>query len=114
MDELLQQWARGRRGNIFGGGTGGNIIAMLMDTKGELIRGSGGSRMLLDRTADVELIYNKHLPELWRRVVHEHYLNTDSLEAQKLAYCACSQKTYYRRLHEAHEFMQGMLLERAA
>lgn len=114
MDDLLHMWARDRRGNIFGRGGGGNIIALLMDTKGELIRGGGGPRVPLDQTADVELIYNKHLPVELKRVVHEHYLNRDSLDSQKYAFCGCSRKTFYRRLHDAHVWIQGMLLERAA
>ncbi|SDJ60690.1 hypothetical protein [Pseudomonas indica] len=116
MDELLQRWAD----ELHSGGTvplpggGGNIIALLIATRGELVRGGGGPRDPWDRTADVELIYNKHLPDALRVVVHEHYLNRDSLDSQKLAYCGLSRAAYYRRLHEAHEFIQSMLLERAA
>eukprot|EP01132_Coremiostelium_polycephalum_P014419 gene14419-17515_t len=38
------------------------MIAMLMECKGELIRGTRGSRVLLDESADIELIVRKHLP----------------------------------------------------
>jgi len=84
------------------------MIAMLMDCKGELIRGTRGSRVLLDESADIELIVKKHLPPRLALVVWEHYCNHESFLSQKLLHCACSSRTYYIRLHDAHVFIQGM------
>lgn len=116
IDEMLKLWAEDLHSNRGVGACvgGGNMIAMLMETKGELIRGTRGSRVLLDESADIELIVNKHLPPRLALVVHEHYCNHESFLAQKLLHCACSSRTYYMRLHEAHEFIQGALMGKAA
>ena len=117
IDEMLKLWAQDLHTpmtDTYGGSSGGNMIAMLMECKGELIRGTRGSRVLLDESADIQLIVSKHLPPRLALVVMEHYCNQDSFLAQKLVYCACSSRTYYLRLHEAHEFIQGMLMGKAA
>ncbi|MFJ3259670.1 hypothetical protein ACIPK7_05405 [Pseudomonas sp. NPDC086581] len=119
MDELLEVWAYEFHGpglrNPQGAGFG-NVIALLMDTGGELIRSTNrGSSVLIGQAAEVEMLMNRHrLPEELEQVVWEHYVNTDSLESQKHAHCGCSQRTFYRRLHEAHVAIQGSLLRRAA
>ncbi|CAI8809270.1 Transcriptional regulator [Pseudomonas donghuensis] len=110
IDEMLKLWAQELHTPEFCGGSGGgSMLALLMDCKGELIRGTRGSRVLLDESADIEIIVNKHLaPELYL-VVKEHYCNQDSLLAQKILHCGCSRKTYYERLHQAHRCVETML-----
>jgi hypothetical protein len=93
---------------------GGNMIAMLMECKGELIRGTRGSRVLLDESADIELIVNKHLAPELAVTVREHYCNRDSFLSQKYMHCGCSRDTYYQRLHQAHECIARLLLGKAA
>ncbi|MCO7609387.1 hypothetical protein NJH83_04020 [Pseudomonas chlororaphis] len=117
IDEMLKLWAQDLHMPTTlasGSAGGGNMIAMLMACKGELIRGTRGSRVLLDESADIELIVNKHLPPELALVVMEHYCNHDSLLSQKMLHCGCSSRTYYLRLHEAHLFIEGMLMGRAA
>jgi hypothetical protein len=115
IDELLKLWAEDLHGDRataeFGGG---NMIAMLMACKGELIRGTRGSRVLLDESTDIELIVNKHLAPQLSVIVREHYCNRDSLPAQKYTFCGCGRETYYQRLHEAHECIASLLMARAA
>ncbi|MEJ0210513.1 hypothetical protein RBH62_24715 [Pseudomonas aeruginosa] len=115
IDEMLKLWAEEQHspGSGCGGYGGGNIIAMLMDTKGELIRGTRGSRVLLDQVAEIDLIVNQ-LPEVQKQVVVEHYLNRDSLPEQKYRHCGCAMRTYYLRLHVAHHTIQSRLMRRAA
>lgn len=67
--------------------------------------------MLLDESADIELIVNKHLPPQLSVLVREHYCNHDSFLSQKMLYCGCSAPTYYRRLHEAHQRIANLLPE---
>lgn len=114
IDEMLKLWADDLHSESHGGGSGGNMIAMLMECKGELIRGTRGSRVLLDESADIELIVNKHLAPQLSVIVREHYCNNDSFLSQKITHCGCSRKTYYERLHEAHECIAGLLVRKAA
>ncbi|MDT9644026.1 hypothetical protein [Pseudomonas sp. JV245A] len=117
IDEMLKLWAQDlHMPTTLATDTagGGNMIAMLMECKGELIRGTRGSRVLLDESADIELIVNKHLPPELALVVMEHYCNHDSFLAQKYAHCGCSRETYYQRLHQAHVFIEGMLMGKVA
>ncbi|MBA6044194.1 hypothetical protein I5R92_04770 [Pseudomonas carnis] len=117
IDEMLKLWAQDLHSpapDATGGPSGGNMIAMLMECKGELIRGTRGSRVLLDESADIELIVNKHLPAQLSVVVWEHYCNHDSFLSQKYTHCGCSRDTYYQRLHEAHLHIAGMLMGKAA
>ena len=115
IDTLLKLWAEDLHSESPEGTGNGNMIAMLMETKGELIRGTRGSRVLLDESADIELIVNKHLPPQLSVLVHEHYCNHDSFLSQKYTHCGCSRDTYYQRLHQAHECIAHLLLgERAA
>lgn len=115
IDVMLKLWAEElhseQLASEFGGG---NMIAMLMACKGELIRGTRGSRVLLDESADIELIVNKHLAPQLSVLVREHYCNLDSFLYQKITYCGCSRKTYYERLHEAHECIASLLMAKAA
>lgn len=117
IDEMLKLWAQDLHSPINPdrvGSGGGNMIAMLMECKGELIRGTRGSRVLLDESVDIELIVNKHLPAQLSVVVWEHYCNHDSFLSQKYTHCGCSRDTYYQRLHEAHLHIAGMLMGKAA
>jgi len=117
IDEMLKLWAQDLHSPMnpdFAGSGGGNMIAMLMECKGELIRGTRGSRVLLDESADIELIVNKHLPAQLSVVVREHYCNHESFLSQKYTHCGCSRDTYYQRLHEAHLHIAGMLMGKAA
>lgn len=114
IDEMLKLWAQELHSDHEGTGGGGNMIAMLMECKGELIRGTRGSRVLLDESADIELIVNKHLAPELAVAVREHYCNHDSLLSQKVMYCGCSLKTYYQRLHDAHVCIASLLGRRAA
>ena len=116
IDEMLKLWAQElHTPDVHGGGSGGgSMLGLLMDCRGDLIRGTRGSRVLLDESADIEIIVNKHLaPELYL-VVYEHYCNADSELYQKYRHCGCSRDTYYKRLHEAHVCIAGLLLGRAA
>lgn len=114
IDTLLKLWAEDLHSEAPEVTGGGNMIAMLMETKGELIRGTRGSRVLLDESADIELIVNKHLPPQLSLVVREHYCNHDSFLSQKMMHCGCSAPTYYRRLHEAHQCIANLLLGKLA
>jgi len=114
IDEMLKLWAEDLHTDKAARPGGCNMIAMLIACKGELIRGTRGSRVLLDESVDIELIVNKHLaPELYM-VVREHYCNRDSLLSQKYRRCGVSRDTYYQRLHEAHACIETMLQRRAA
>jgi hypothetical protein len=112
---MLKLWAQDLHSPITEGVPGGgNMIAMLMECKGELIRGTRGSRVLLDESADIELIVNKHLAPELAVAVREHYCNRDSFLSQKYMHCGCSRDTYYQRLHQAHECIARLLLGKAA
>lgn len=114
IDAMLKLWAEDLHSAGPEGTGSGNMIAMLMETKGELIRGTRGSRVLLDESADIELIVNKHLPPQLSVVVREHYCNHDSFLSQKYTHCGCSRDTYYQRLHDAHLCIAGLLMGKAA
>ena len=114
IDTILKLWTDDLHSDVHEGSGCGKMIAMLMETKGELIRGTRGSRVLLDESADIELIVNKHLPPELSVVVREHYCNHDSFLSQKILFCGCSAPTYYRRLHEAHQYIDGLLIGKAA
>ncbi|MBX8475390.1 hypothetical protein K5D38_11410 [Pseudomonas cichorii] len=115
IDEMLKLWAEDLHSPLScEAGSGGNMIAMLMECKGELIRGTRGSRVLLDESADIELIVNKHLAPELALVVREHYCNRESLLSQKYTHCGCGRDTYYQRLHLAHEHIAGLLVGKAA
>ncbi|UCJ18280.1 hypothetical protein K5Q02_07870 [Pseudomonas sp. MM211] len=116
IDDALQIWADERLGSEknLGSGFGGNVIASLMATQGVLIRGERGSRVLLDRTAEIEWIVSKHLSPEQRQVVIEHYCGDACSPGEKWAACDCSRSQFYRRLGQAHKVIQSQLLKRAA
>ncbi|KAF1071011.1 MAG: hypothetical protein GAK45_00626 [Pseudomonas citronellolis] len=115
IDEMLKLWAEEMHspGAAGGGYSGGNLLAMMMANRGEMIRGTRGSKVLLDRVAELDLIVN-HLPEQQKQVITEHYLNRDSEPAQKYRFCGCSRNTFYLRLHVAHQTIQARLMRRVA
>lgn len=116
IDEALQLWAAELHPpegvEPLGGGGGGSMLATLMACRGELIRSTRGSRVLLDESAEIELIVNKLLPDKERQVVIERYTNQDSLERQCWDACGCSEAQFYRRLHKAHLLIEGHLINR--
>ncbi|MDU4251966.1 hypothetical protein [Pseudomonas sp.] len=115
IDEMLKLWAEEMHnpGSAGDGYAGGNLLAMMMANKGEMIRGTRGSKVILDRVAELDLIIN-HLPDEQKDVVTEHYLNRDSEASQKYRHCRCSRNTFYLRLHVAHQSIQSRLMRRVA
>lgn len=114
IDSRLVQWAEGVESGSYGSGSGGgasNMIATLMACKGDLTRStasvSGMSDAVYDTGRAVDKLDGTH-PTL-AQVVREHYLNASALPEQRLQACACSQKTYYRRLGKAHHALLFML-----
>ncbi len=107
IDEMLKLWAEEMHapGSNGGGYAGGNLIAMLIASKGEVVRGHRGSRVILDRVAEVDRLVNR-LPEELKNVVVEHYLNRDSFPSRSTAtavaaatpsICACMWRTRVSR-----------------
>ncbi|NWD04083.1 PA0613 family protein [Pseudomonas gingeri] len=106
VDALLRTWAQDLHSDFTKGGlAGGNMVAMMMESNGQLIRGRRASRAPLEGSLDVELIVTKHMPLHLVTVVYEHYCNFDADMALRYAHCGCSRHTYYDRLHEAHLFI---------
>lgn len=116
IDELLKQWAAElhppEREEPIECGGGGTLISMLMATKGELIRSTYGPTCPWDRTGDIELIVNKHLPVELVRIIQVHYTDYDRCDSMKWQACGCGRSQYYTRLHEAHTAIAGLLLQR--
>lgn len=116
IDEALQLWAAELHLDhdampiVCGGG--GSVLAALIDSRGELIRSTRGSKVLLEQSAEIELLVNRYLPDKERQVVIEHYTNYDSRDSQKWAACGCSRPQYYRRLQQAHESLERELINR--
>ncbi|AQZ96568.1 hypothetical protein ACFSB1_10780 [Halopseudomonas phragmitis] len=116
IDDMLRLWAAELHPPdgvwLESGGQCSSPLGALIDAKGVMIRSTRGSRVLLDESADIELIVNKHLPLKESQVVWEHYVNHDSFEYQRLEACGCSRAQFYRRLHMAHVLIQQALLNR--
>lgn len=116
IDEALQLWAaelHPREGEEqLCRGLGNSPLATLMACKGDLVRSTARSRVLLDESAEIELIVNKLLPFDEHQVVIEHYTNYDSLEHQRYQACGCGRAQFYRRLHRAHESIAAHLMRR--
>nr|WP_312973487.1 hypothetical protein [Pseudomonas sp.] len=115
IDEALVVWAEARLGGEpdRGSGMGASVIASLMASQGVLHRGARGSRVLVDRTTEIEWIVSKHLPSEQRQVVVEQYCS-DAPQRQKWVACGCSRAQFYRRLGQAHRAIESQLLKRAA
>jgi len=103
MDLKLKRWAEYYSVEELGCmGSSGNVIASLIASGGELIRCTNPETFNIpDDVYDFGRLIDK-LPVMQKSVVKEHYLNTSSLEAQRLAACDCSRRTYFRRLASAH------------
>ncbi|MBV6287478.1 hypothetical protein [Pseudomonas aegrilactucae] len=103
IDSLLQVWAQELHSDLSSGGmAGGNMVAMMMESNGQLIRGRRASKAPLESSLDIELIVTKHLDSHLATVVREHYCSFDSNMMLRYAHCGCGRDTYYQRLHEAH------------
>lgn len=113
VDEQLRLWAAWRAAPGEQGG-GGNVIGRLIDSKGELVRSSAGARCPWDRTADIELIYTRHLPHDLQTLMRLHYTNDDLPHSMKWSACRCSRAQYYRRLDLLHAAIAELLLMRRA
>jgi len=115
IDSLLRMWAQELHSDLSKGGlAGGNMVAMMMESNGQLIRGRRASRAPLEGSLDVELIVNKHLDPELATVVREHYCTQDIDMRLRYAHCGCGRDTYYQRLHDAHLHIFGMLMGKAA
>jgi len=115
IDARLRMWAEELHSDFTKGGlAGGNMVAMMMESNGQLIRGRRAFRAPLEGSLDIELIVTKHLDTELVTVVREHYCNHDTDMRLRYAHCGCGRDTYYQRLHEAHLHIYSLLLERAA
>jgi hypothetical protein len=115
VDSLLRLWAHELHSDLSKGGlAGGNMVAMMMESNGQLIRGRRASRAPLESSLDIELIVTKHLSADLEKVVREHYCNFDIDMRLRYAHCGCGRDTYYQRLHDAHLHIFGMLMGMAA
>lgn len=115
IDSLLRLWAQELHSDFSKGGlAGGNMVAMMMESNGQLIRGRRAFRAPLESSLDMELIVNKHLAPELVAVVREHYCTLDVDMRLRYAHCGCGRDTYYQRLHEAHLHIAGMLMGKAA
>ena len=115
INARLRMWAEELHSDFTKGGlAGGNMVAMMMESNGQLIRGRRAFRAPLEGSLDIELIVTKHLDAELVTVVREHYCNHDTDMRLRYAHCGCGRDTYYQRLHEAHLHIYSLLLERAA
>lgn len=115
IDARLRTWAQELHSDFTKGGlAGGNMVAMMMESNGQLIRGRRAFRAPLEGSLDIELIVTKHLEPMLQQVVREHYC-TDPIDMRlRYAHCGCGRDTYYQRLHDAHLCIFGMLMGAAA
>ena len=115
IDLLLRSRAQELHSDLSSGGlAGGNMVAMMIETNGQLIRGRRAFRAPLESSADIELIVNKHLAPELVTVVREHYCTLDVDMRLRYAHCGCGRDTYYQRLHEAHLQILGVMMGMAA
>lgn len=115
IDARLRVWAEELHSDLTKGGlAGGNMVAMMMESNGQLIRGRRAFRAPLEGSLDIELIVNKHLDPSLAALVREHYCNHDTDMRLKYAHCGCGRDTYYQRLHDAHLCIFGLLMGAAA
>jgi hypothetical protein len=115
IDARLRLWAEELHSNLSKGGlAGGNMVAMMMESNGQLIRGRRAFRAPMEGSLDIELIVTKHLEPSLAQVVREHYCVQGDDMRLKYAHCGCGRDTYYQRLHEAHLCIFGILMGVAA
>jgi hypothetical protein len=111
IDSRLVCWAEHMDQGEQGGSGGGNMIATLMECKGDLTRSTVPGSSMPDAIYDTDRIIRKlddKQPKL-AQVVREHYQNASALPEQRYAACECSMKTYYRRLGKAHHAVLFMV-----
>uniref|UniRef100_UPI00389AD8CA PA0613 family protein n=1 Tax=Pseudomonas neuropathica TaxID=2730425 RepID=UPI00389AD8CA len=96
------------------GYSGGNMVAMMMESGGQLVRGRRGSRVPLEASLDIERIVKKRLDPELMTVVKVHYFQPDAPLAARLARSGCTRNLYYQRLHDAHIVVEHFLLGEAA
>lgn len=115
IDARLRMWAEELHSNFSKGGlAGGNMVAMMMESNGQLIRGQRAFRAPLEGSLDIELIVTKHLDPLHQQIIREHYCNHDTDMRLRYACCGCGRDAYYQRLHDAHLCIYGLLMGVAA
>ncbi|WP_460063604.1 PA0613 family protein [Pseudomonas sp. S2_H08] len=115
IDSLLRLWAQELHSEHSKGGlAGGNMVAMMMESNGQLIRGRRAFRAPLESSLDIELIVTKHLAPELVKVVREHYCTLDVDMRLRYAHCGCGRDTYYQRLHDAHLHIFGVMMGLAA
>ncbi|MGA5482136.1 hypothetical protein ACPCIT_06340 [Pseudomonas siliginis] len=115
IDSLLRLWAQELHSEHSKGGlAGGNMVAMMMESNGQLIRGRRAFRAPLESSLDIELIVTKHLAPELVTVVREHYCTLDVDMCLRYAHCSCGRDTYYQRLHEAHLQIFSVMMGMAA
>lgn len=113
VDERLELWASEVRTSSTGGAM--NIVAVLMENGGEIIRSTAGSVPLSILAIDTGKAVAK-LPELYSAVVFAWYIQATvhTLPAQIARKVGVSLPTLYRRLHKAHELIAAALGIRVA
>jgi len=115
IDMALKQWAQELHSDeVAAGYSGGNMVAMMMESGGQLVRGRRGSRVPLEASLDIERIVKKRLDPELMTVVKVHYFQPDAPLAARLANSGCTRNLYYQRLHDAHIVVEHFLLGEAA
>lgn len=115
IDMALKQWAQELHSDVAAAGfSGGNMVAMMMESGGQLLRGRRGSRVPLEASLDIERILKKRLDPELLAVVQAHYCQPDASLASRLLQSGCTRNTYYQRLHDAHIVVEHFLLGEAA
>ena|GEM_PF-385609 len=88
---------------------GGSMLGALMDSCGELIRGTNPSAgSMPDDVYDTAKAV-EGLGDQLRMVVEQQYQNLSATPVQRAEECGCSAKTFYRRLAKAHNEILFML-----
>ncbi|MCV6612899.1 MAG: hypothetical protein OIF55_19255 [Amphritea sp.] len=100
----LEEWARFKVDEASGslGGAGGNVIARLMESQGELIRSTAGEPDMPVSVADTDRAV-KSIESRYQRVIVQQYLEAGRSVGQKAKAAGCPVSTYYRWLASAHD-----------
>lgn len=111
IDEMFKFWVEEMYvlGSNGGGYVGGNLIVMLIVSKGEVVCGYCGSWVIFDCVVEVDCLVNCLFEEL-KNVVVEYYFNCDSFFEQKYCYCGCSCNIFYLCLYVVYQGIQDGLL----
>ena len=111
IDNRLVCWAEFMARGENGGSAATNMIATLMECRGDLTRSTTPPCSMPDAIYDTDRIVSKLAdshPAL-AQVVREHYENASALPEHRYIACGCSMKTYYRRLAQAHHAVLFMV-----